>query len=1140
MTTTNPYIHTYYVNLRNGADIRREKKPLASGDKNADVFLVHLQDGGKVVSLDGAAVTGKVIRADGQTVPLAGSVAEGAAKITLDESCYAVPGEIKLTVTVSAGDVVQSVLIVTMDVQTSETGIVVDNGVIGTLSELLAEIENMRTATQEARETVDAANTALDKTAADAQAAIAKAIRDTDAAVTEIREVATQAAPPIVVEADGALVTIGDGGARPVVRLVSSIAAVQAGSGEPSPENVRAITGWDAVRVWRTGRNLLDASRWSSGTTSGVTLTNNGDGSVTVTGTNTAASVANLSGAIRLTLKPGTYTVSGGGSTAEGCYSVVTYRRAGAVSFAYGCNTFEIDAEQTVTCVIQVGVGATVDVTLWPMIEAGGSASAFEPYQVAELTAALPETVYGGHLDWVTGVLTVTHGHIAAYAGETVPDGWISSVGALTNGAQVVYPLAEPYTIQLDPQTLDMLKGNNTVWSDCGDTAVSYVVDTKTYVDAHAVGGSGGAVASVNGKTGAVVLNAADVGAMPADAQIVDADAREQIAGLSEEKVSKNGVNEVTKENVDFVEKLAGTNLFNEATMATVMSWFYWDQNNVGTGVGKEVFLITNSNTKAYSAIEIPISKSGDITIQMGGAAKIFAYFFTDENNIAIAFGAAIMAELSNGYTVTAPDGAKKLLLSILQYEGQHAGGNKLMVNYGASAAPWEAYGDRYVFEGVEYEDKRVDAAVSIVGDKNNAVSIKLPEQYALVVGDTFELFYKGIVNAVNPDLFDVRVICAKGNAYTKRYVWTPTAADVGSHALTVELYGINHNLLATKTIQLVVKNKATSPAAPVNVLCVGDSLTTGGTWVAEFQRRLIETGGTPAGDGLTNINFIGTRDNGTVRYEGYGGWKFESYVTENVSFNARIITCAHDKDEAVDQHSVYRDSAGVQWKIETVYDDSIFIIAVSGEGREFPESGTLTWVSGGTNHADIVYTASEKAPGNPFWNAETGKMDIAAYAERLGVSSIDYVYVLLGWNDAAKNEEDYKLYATKFIQYFRNYNDNIKIVYMGLQIPARDGLGANYGANGTYADYYGLMQYVFNVDKWYSDLKSQNPYNLTTVNIAGQFDTEHNSITATRPVNVRSTETETYQSNGVHPAKSGYMQIADAVYRDLTHKLQS
>lgn len=624
------------------------------------------------------------------------------------------------------------------------------------------------------------------------------------------------------------------------------------------------------------------------------------------------------------------------------------------------------------------------------------------------------------------------------------------------------------------------------------------------------------------------------------EGQAADAKATgDALASLSEDKVNKNGVNQVTKENADFITKLPATNIFNEDTMATVKSWFYWNQS-VGQGVGKEVFLLTTSNTGPYTAIEIPITKSGDITVQMGGTAKIFAYFFTDENNIAISFGASIMAELSNGYTVTAPDGAKKLLLSIHKYEEQHNAGNRLMVNYGATAVPWEAYGDRYVFEGVEYEDERVDAAVSIVGDKNNAVSIKLPEQYALVVGDTFELFYKGIVNAVNPDLFDVRVICAKGNAYTKRYVWTPTAADVGSYALTVELYGINHNLLATKTIQLVVKNKATSPADPVNVLCVGDSLTTGGAWPAEVYRRLTSNDGEPTGDGLANINFIGTRKIGNVGYEGYGGWKFESYLSAQVDTNRKVITCTHDKVEAVDQHSVYKDSTGVQWKIETVYDDSILIIAVTGEGTNFPETGTLTWVSGGVNHTDIVYTSSENAPGNPFWNVETGAVDIAGYAEKLGVSSIDYVYVLLGWNDAAKSEEDYLRYARNFVMHFTSYNPNIKIVYMGLQIPARDGLGANYGAQGVYTDYHGLMQYVFNLDAWYASMKASFPRALTTISIAGQFDTEHNSITAERQVNVRNSTMETYQSNGVHPAHSGYMQIADAVYRDLTHKLQN
>lgn len=157
-----PYIHTYHVNVRDGADIRRERHPLASGDKNADTFVVYLRDHDSIVNLSGAGVSGKVIRPDGQTVPLTGKVVDGAAQVTLDEACYEVPGEIKLTVTVSAGDMTQSVLIVMMDVQTCETSVIVDNGVIGTLADLLAEIANMRAATSAANAAADRANQAAD------------------------------------------------------------------------------------------------------------------------------------------------------------------------------------------------------------------------------------------------------------------------------------------------------------------------------------------------------------------------------------------------------------------------------------------------------------------------------------------------------------------------------------------------------------------------------------------------------------------------------------------------------------------------------------------------------------------------------------------------------------------------------------------------------------------------------------------------------------------------------------------------------------------------------------------------------------------------------------------------------------------
>ena len=85
-------------------------------------------------------------------------------------------------------------------------------------------------------------------------------------------------------------------------------------------------------------------------------------------------------------------------------------------------------------------------------------------------------------------------------------------------------------------------------------------------------------------------------------------------------------------------------------------------------------------------------------------------------------------------------------------------------------------------------------------------------------------------------------------------------------------------------------------------------------------------------------------------------------------------------------------------------------------------------------------------------------------------------------------------------------------------------------------------MQYVFDLNEWYYDITQESAYTgkVSFVNIAGQFDTEYNMPSITTKVNTRNNTTTLRQSNGVHPAESGYYQIADACYRDFTHKLQS
>ena len=100
--------------------------------------------------------------------------------------------------------------------------------------------------------------------------------------------------------------------------------------------------------------------------------------------------------------------------------------------------------------------------------------------------------VYGGNIDLTTGVLTVTHGEIDSYNGESINEPWLSSKdvytegGTPTTGAQVVYPLTTPVTYQLTTTQVRALVGVNNVFNDTnGNTEVKYKDTIQHYIDTH-------------------------------------------------------------------------------------------------------------------------------------------------------------------------------------------------------------------------------------------------------------------------------------------------------------------------------------------------------------------------------------------------------------------------------------------------------------------------------------------------------------------------------------------------------------------------------------------------------------------------------------------------------------------------------
>lgn len=82
----------------------------------------------------------------------------------------------------------------------------------------------------------------------------------------EVTQLKSAKAPVILRDASGDIVSITDGaGGMPLSACTVQANPVQTGSGDPSPENVRPITGWTASNISRTGKNLLGGTALRDG-----------------------------------------------------------------------------------------------------------------------------------------------------------------------------------------------------------------------------------------------------------------------------------------------------------------------------------------------------------------------------------------------------------------------------------------------------------------------------------------------------------------------------------------------------------------------------------------------------------------------------------------------------------------------------------------------------------------------------------------------------------------------------------------------------------------------------------------------------------------------------------------------------------
>lgn len=173
--------------------------------------------------------------------------------------------------------------------------------------------------------------------------------------------------------------------------ITASWEPTQEGTGDPSPDNIRPIKGRDSVAVTRCGANILDPAEFEkSKTVNGITFNKFNNGSVEIKGTSSKTSFYNVAKYF-----PSIVNIEKDGAYVFGDYIVSVTGLTDGVTF--------IRPSDKTIMYIRVNAKSTVNTTVYIQIEIGSVATEYTPYTGDTTTLTLPETIYGGSVDAVTG-----------------------------------------------------------------------------------------------------------------------------------------------------------------------------------------------------------------------------------------------------------------------------------------------------------------------------------------------------------------------------------------------------------------------------------------------------------------------------------------------------------------------------------------------------------------------------------------------------------------------------------------------------------------------------------------------------------------------------------------------------------------
>lgn len=209
------------------------------------------------------------------------------------------------------------------------------------------------------------------------------------------------------------IISINDALAKPAIELLCKITAIQEGSGDPSPQNIRNIVGWNGLTLHVNSSEIPITWQTEAGTVYGGVLN----------------------------VTTGTLTVTHEGVVLDGSENWNDISGSRGYYLAGDWSAYVRTSDILCTCLV------------------GSGASSSSSMAINSIMLNSNKTNLLCRLDTTNDFPTV--------------DDWKYFLSQ--NNMVVLFPLVTPQTYTLTPTEITLLAGANTLWSDTGDSKMTYM-----------------------------------------------------------------------------------------------------------------------------------------------------------------------------------------------------------------------------------------------------------------------------------------------------------------------------------------------------------------------------------------------------------------------------------------------------------------------------------------------------------------------------------------------------------------------------------------------------------------------------------------------------------------------------------------